>query len=108
MEPGRLSSKVIIEEPFTAQDALGQIVPGWLPVALVWADIRYGNGLEAIRADAQRATTRVSIRIRYRSDLTNLTTGWRLTHQGNVYDITGVLPDVAGKRHVDLLCEVAK
>jgi SPP1 family predicted phage head-tail adaptor len=103
MQAGRLNQRVTIEAPPTAQDTDGQPTGGWVTVATVWADIRHQSGLEAVKAGAVASTVKASIRIRYR---TGILSGMRLLHGATAYNILAVLPDLAGKQHVDLVCEV--
>lgn len=85
------------------QDSAGQPLTTWVKVADVWADIRHKSGLETIKADAETSIVKASIRIRYR---TGIDAGMRVLHGSRVYDIKAVLPDVATRQHVDLVCEV--
>ena len=100
---GRLSSYCTLQQPNTAQDALGQPVPGWVDVAQVWADIRHQSGLSAIKAGADVSVVKASIRIRYRD---GVNAGMRVLHDGVAYNIEAVLPDVSRHRYVDLVAEV--
>ena len=59
--------------------------------------------IEAIKAGAVTSKVQTSIRLRYR---TGITSGMRVVCGGVVYNILAVLPDLAGKGHVDLVCEV--
>lgn len=102
MQAGRLNRRCVIQQPGTAQDELGQPIPGWTDLATVWADIRHRSGLEAIKAGAPVSTVQASIRIRYRSDVT---AGMRVVHNLVPYDIKAVMEDVAGREFVDLACE---
>lgn len=102
MQAGRLNRRCVIQQPGTAEDELGQPIPGWVDVATVWADIRMKSGLEAIKAGAPVSTVQASIRIRYRSDVT---AGMRVVHNLVPYDIKAVMEDVAGREFVDLACE---
>lgn len=103
MQAGRLDSRVTIQAPGTTTDELGQPIPGWTDVALVWASIRHLSGVEAIKADATVSTVKASIRIRYR---TGMNAGMRVVHGLRVYNVEAVLPDVGGREYVDLVCEV--
>lgn len=103
MQAGRLDSRVTIQAPGTTTDELGQPIPGWTDVALVWASIRHLSGVEAIKADAVTSTVRASIRIRWR---TGLNAGMRVVHGAQVYNIEAVLPDAGGREYVDLVAEV--
>lgn len=86
------------------RDERNQPIPNdWVDVAQVWADIRHQNGLEAIKADAHTSIVKASIRIRYRADLD---ASMRVVYGESIYKIKAVLPDLVGKRYVDLACEV--
>lgn len=103
MQAGRLNRRCTLQAPGTATDELGQPIPGWTDVALVWASIRHLSGVEAIKADAVTSTVKASIRIRYR---TGLNAGMRVVHGAQVYSIEAVMPDVGGRKYVDLICQV--
>lgn len=102
-DPGSLNSLVRIQAQSTAQDALGQPLLVWADVATVWADVRMPNGMQSIKADASVSVAVASIRIRFR---TGLDAGMRVLHGTTVYQINAVLPDVAGREFVDLVCQV--
>jgi SPP1 family predicted phage head-tail adaptor len=103
MNIGSLNRQVTIQSPPTAEDALGQPTGSWTTVATVWANVRALNGLETIKGGAETSVAKASIRIRYRTDVTS---AMRVVHGSTTYEIKAVLPDVAGKRHVDLACSV--
>ncbi|OYD50714.1 phage head closure protein [Acidovorax kalamii] len=103
MQAGRLNRRCVIQAPGTAQDELGQPIPGWTDVATVWADIRMKSGLEAIKAGAPVSVVAASIRIRYREDVN---AGMRVVHNLVAYEIKAVMPDVSGRKFLDLACEV--
>ena len=103
MQAGRLNRRCTLQSPSQSVDALGQPIPGWTDVALVWASIRHLSGVEAIKADAVTSTVKASIRIRYR---TGLNAGMRVVHGAQVYSIEAVLPDAGGREFVDLVAEV--
>lgn len=100
---GNFVSRIAIQQPSTEVDELGQPALGWTDVAGAWADIRMKSGLEAIKAGAPVSTVQASIRVRYRP---GITAGMRIAHGGVFYDITAVLPDVARREFLDLICEV--
>ena len=103
MQAGRLNTRCVIQTPSTATDELGQPIPGWTDVALVWGDIRMKSGVEAIKAGAPVSTVQASIRIRYRA---GINAGMRVVHNLQVYEILAVQPDVGGREYVDLVCQV--
>ena len=102
MQAGRLNRRCVLQAPGTAQDELGQPIPGWTDVASVWADIRMKSGLESIKAGAPVSVVQASIRIRYRA---GINAGMRVVHNLQVYEILAVQPDVGGREYVDLVCQ---
>jgi len=84
-------------------DELGQPVQTYADLVQVRANVRYLNGVETIKADAETAIAKASIRIAYR---TNLTTADRAYLGATEFRITAVLPDEANKQHTDVTCEV--
>lgn len=108
LRAGDLNRRITIQRRGTAEDSWGTPTPGpenWVEVGKAWAGIKTLSGLGAIKADAQASTVKVSIRVRWRTDLA---AGMRVLHGGTVYDVEAVLPDVAGREHVDLVCEVGR
>ena len=59
--------------------------------------------MEAIKAGAETAAVKASIRVRRRPALT---TAMRVHYADTVYEIKAVLPDVERKEYVDQTCEV--
>ncbi|MGC3984832.1 MAG: phage head closure protein [Pseudorhodoferax sp.] len=106
METGSLNRRIQIEKRGPAKDGWGQPAPeAWLPHVKLWANIRHQSGAESIRADAPTSAVRVSIRIRYRTDIKP---AMRAVYMGKAYDIKAVLPDEVRREHVDLVCEVVQ
>ncbi len=103
MQAGRLSTRCVLQTPGTAQDELGQPIPGWTDVATVWGDIRLKSGLESIKAGAPVSTVQASIRVRYRA---GINAGMRVVHNLQAFNITAVLPDAGAREYIDLVCEV--
>lgn len=100
----KLNKRITIQKMGPDQDEIGQPIPAdWVDVVTVWADIRHQSGMEAVKADAPVSVVKASIRIRYRE---GINAGMRVLHGSTAYNITAVLPDVAKKEHVDLVCEV--
>lgn len=99
----RLNKLCTLQSPTPGQADDGGPLLTWDDVASVWADIRHLSGIESIKGGAVTATAKASIRIRYR---TGINSGWRILHNSTAYNITSALPDMTGKRYVDLICEV--
>lgn len=103
MRAGLLDSLITIEQPSTSVDAIGQPIAGWSKLADVRASIRVNSGLAQIRAGADVAVVRASVRIRRRSDVR---AGMRILHAGTVYEVEVVQPHVGRQVHTDLVCKV--
>ena len=95
--------RVIIKRRATGEDAAGQPLTGFVEFTRRWASILYANGKSTIQADAASSAPKVSIRILWCADMEP---GLRVEHGGVVYEVLQVLPDLAGRKHVDLVCEV--
>lgn len=99
-----LRNRIVVQRKTGGQASNGEPLDVWVDVARLWADIRHPSGLEATKADAPTSVVKASIRIRYRTDLD---AGMRVVHGATIYNILAVLPGVAQKESIDLLCEVA-
>lgn len=73
------------------KDAAGQPIESWTDVGTIWADVRFQTGAEVLRANAEVAIKRASIRIRTRSDVD---TAMRARYQGEEFEVKSALPDV--------------
>ena len=98
-----LKSLIVIQTLQTGEDALGQPVTTWATFKVVRANIRYLNGIETIKANAQTSVVKASIRIRRRTDIT---ASMRVVCNAITFQINAVLPDEKDREHVDLLAEV--
>lgn len=102
MKAGQLNSRITLQQLNAGTDEIGQPINTWQDAGAVWASVRYLNGIESLKADAQSATAKASIRIRYRADIT---TAMRVLHGATVFQITAVLPDEQRREFTDLVCE---
>lgn len=101
---GNLNTRVTIESRSTSTDLHGQPVETWAPFASAWAWIRVPTGVaasERIQADREIAPVAVSVRIRYRTDITP---AMRVVYGVATWQISSVIEDVAGREYVDLVC----
>jgi SPP1 family predicted phage head-tail adaptor len=96
---------VTINAPATGDDAAGQPNIGMVEFDRVWADIANSGGLETIKAGAVTSTVKVSIRMRYRTDIN---ASMEIVYGDDTYKVLAILPDLRKKRHVDLVCELTK
>lgn len=102
MDAGQLRTRITIQRRDTGTDSWGQPVNTWTDVVSVWSDFRHKSGSETIKSDAEVSMVRASVRIRWR---TGIDAGMRLKVGEAFYSITAVLPDIAGRVFVDLVCE---
>lgn len=105
MDSRSLRHQIVIQTRQAGQDETGQPLTTWAAFKTLRADIRYLNGLETIKSDAQTAITKASIRIRYRTDIT---TAMRAVFGSTTFEIKAVLPDEHEREHLDLSVEVVK
>ncbi|KDR34721.1 head-tail adaptor protein [Caballeronia grimmiae] len=101
MRAGDLNRRVRIERNGSGTDDLGQPVDGWTEVATVWGNVRMLSGKETAQANADVGSATASIRIRYRTDITN---GMRAIVDGVIFNILQPLPNVAARDYTDLAC----
>lgn len=105
MKAGNLNTMVTIQAPLAGQDAVGQPTSGWSTLAEVWADVRQGNGLEVVKAGAPVSEIKASIRIRWRTDVTN---AMRVLVGSTPYEVEAVIQDEARRVFTDLVCKVVR
>lgn len=103
MQAGKLRHRVTIQEPVQLQDSeSGGVVPSWLDIATVWAEVYPLSAREFISAQAEQSEVTTRITIRYRPGITNK---HRILFRQQVFNITGVLPDPdSGMEYLTLPC----
>jgi SPP1 family predicted phage head-tail adaptor len=97
-----MNDRVTLQSRGTGKDALGQPVESWSGIATVWADVLFQSGAEVMRAGADTAIVKCSIRIRARA---GLDTGARALFRSKVYDVKSALPDSRDSAFMFLVCE---
>jgi SPP1 family predicted phage head-tail adaptor len=102
MRAGLLRNLVSIQQQDAGVDSVGQATVGWSELAKDWADVRVQGGLEMIRANAETAIAKASIRLRYRMDIKP---GMRVVFDGFTFKVLSANPDIAGRNFIDLVCE---
>ena len=102
MTIGQLDRKVTLQAPATVpQDAYGAPAPaGFTDVATVAAGVKYSLGSEAVAADQNTATQRITFTIRYRADVRPT---WQLAYEGRTFQITDVA-EIGRRRGTILTC----
>lgn len=101
MYAGQLRNRITIQSLQAGADEWGQPITTWETSAILWADVRFVSGMEAIKADGQIAITRASVRIRHTA---GIDTTQRVLIDDQPYSIVGVLPD-GRRRFIDLVAE---
>lgn len=70
MRIGTLNRQVKLQQLVEPQDEdTGAVTKIWQDVATVWANVRYLNGVETLKANTTISAAKVSIRIRFREDV---------------------------------------
>ena len=101
MSAGPLDRRATIEAPTTTRDAYGATVPGWTPIATVWAGVRALVPRE-IRLDAAQVSMLAhQVTIYYRSDVTP---DCRITVDGKTLLVRGAT-EIGRRQKLQLLCE---
>ncbi len=100
MSAGSRDCHVALQSRVDTFDEIGQPSTSWLTVANPWANIKYLNGLSAIKAGADTSVSKVSIRVLRGS----FNAGQRIVFGNEVFDIQSVQPQ--GRAEVDLVCVV--
>ena len=101
MKAGDLRNRIHIMRPDVMQDELGASITGFILHATVWANVRHLSGSETIKSGLEGSKVKVSIRMRYRTDLTPQ---MRIVCGGLSYQVHAVMPDVLARKHLDLVC----
>lgn len=102
MRSGDFNRRITIQVKQVGQDDFGQPLTSWVTVAKdVPTNILASTGKEYVNAGAEVSKVQVSMRIRWRTDIT---AAMRVLYDGGIFNIEAVLPDYEGRRYVDLAC----
>lgn len=104
MSAGKLNQRVTLSGLSAGTDALGQPLQTWVDVATIWADVRFVSGIETIKAGREISTSRASVRIRCRD---NVSSQMRVRIGGVEYDILDIIPS-HDSAWLTLICEAAR
>lgn len=102
LRAGKLNTRISILRLEEVQAGGGQVVGQWVEHAATWANVRFPSGSATIKAGTDVSLVRASIRIRFRDDIRS---DMQIVTSGMVFDIQAVLPDLAGREYVDLVCQ---
>ncbi|WLE60239.1 phage head closure protein [Burkholderia plantarii] len=98
---GNFNRRVSLQEPQVTRDSAGQEIPTWVEIGRPWVDIRSLSGREYATSGTVVSGATVSIRFRYRTDLTSR---MRVVQGETIYNMLAVLPDERGREYVDVPC----
>lgn len=104
MSAGKLNRRITLSGLIAGSDALGQPLQSWVDFATLWADVRFVSGIETIKAGREISTSRASVRIRRRG---NVSRQMRVRIGGVEYEIVDVVPSV-DRAWLTLICEVCQ
>ncbi len=99
---GDLNRRVRIERNGGGFDEIGQPIDGWAEVVTVWGNVKMLTGKETVLSNSDVGSATASIRIRYRTDITN---GMRAVVDGVIFNILQALSNIAARNYTDLACE---
>lgn len=102
MRAGKLNTRISVLRQDQVRTGGGQVVGQWIEHAAIWADVKFPSGIGTIKADSDVSLVRASMRIRFREDIR---ADMRVVTGGLVFDVQAVLPDLARREYVDLVCQ---
>jgi SPP1 family predicted phage head-tail adaptor len=70
----------------------------------VWGSVVQLKGVEKVKGGTSIDIGSASIRIRYRTDVTNGDRVVALSADGQVFNVNSVLPNAASREYTDLVC----
>ena len=107
--PGELRTKVTLQTPTVAKDPGGAQKETWANFATnpnVYAKIIYAHGLESVSSEALKAANRMTLTIRYRSDV-NATHAILL--DGQLWKFIGTPDDIQNRHeYLEIQAELVK
>lgn len=98
----KMNHKIALIKRVADRDGAGQAVENWVALPERWANVLFQSGAEVMRANADVAIKKCSIRIRASRDVDE---SMRARYQGVEYDIKSVLPDSNDRDFMFLVCE---
>jgi SPP1 family predicted phage head-tail adaptor len=104
MRGGPLRHRVELQEQVETRTPSGAVVVAWQTFKSVRASIEPMSGRERYSGDQIRAEATTLIRVRFASDVwPRLTPKCRVMHQGVIYNIAEVSPDLAKQQWVRVM-----
>ena len=94
-----MRTRVNVQRPATAADAVGQRLPTWETVAQRWGELIQRQGREQ-EGSAMISVATWELRIRYESAFAAMTPKWRITTPTQTFDVEAL--NNVGNRNRDL------
>lgn len=89
MRSGSMRTRVNVQRPATAADAVGQRLPTWETVVARWGRLIHRQGREQ-EGSAMLSVATWELTIRYESALSGITPKWRITTPTQTFDVDAV------------------
>lgn len=100
---GLLNTRLSLQRK-SGRDELGQPLNTWTEYAQVWGSVAQLHGIETVAGGTSIDSASASIRIRYRTDVTNGDRIVALSADGQIFNINSVMPNAATREYTDLVC----
>lgn len=108
MDIGQLDRRCRIEYPgVTGQDDFGGEIIGWLPLAVVWANVRdeMPSRAESVLQGLEVARNQTRVRLRWRSDITSAMRLIIYRPNPITYEVVGGPAELGRKEYLELMVE---
>lgn len=102
LRAGTLNTRLSLQRK-SGKDELGQPLNTWTEYAQVWGAVLQLKGVEKVTGGTSVDTASGSIRIRYRTDVTNGDRVVALSADGQIFNINSVMPNAASREYTDLV-----
>ena len=98
MDIGRLNKKVTLYKFGETTDSMGQEIQKFIPVAIIWGDLRPVRGNEYYEVQKIQAKVSHKLYIRYHSAFKDIDTNWYIGYKDKKFDVVSVINvDLADK-----------
>jgi len=101
LDAGQLNRRITISTATKAEDAVGQGIPTWVPLATVWAKYTPVSDGEKVRANEVFSDLMARFIIRYSTVVANVDTKAQITFDGRTFDVSGV-KEIERRRWIEI------
>lgn len=102
MRLGKLRQRVTLQKPVKAIGDYGADDITWTDVATIWANVMPLRGNEYYASMREETGVDFRIYIHYRTDVSH---GWRLTYEGDEFDIVAAIDPDERHKYLELMCK---